>query len=325
MTKDDIDEVLAVFTPDGTYSAFGDTYPLVDFPRLVAAAPKGLFLVGPPALDLDGDTGSGTQPLCFVDQASHKMRIGYYTDTYRRTAQGLAARHQVHDLPAAEREPGQRSAARPHPSEPERPLMDLEAFRSGLDDWLDAHTEALTPGGDGGLDAEMAHLATVRRLTYDAGWARWGWPTRVGGLGARPSCAAYLGEALTGRGMVEPGIYSMTETLAPTMIDYACQRTWPRPWSPGCSGRGVLVPGVLRAGCGQQSRLPLVPSGADRGRLAGHRPEGLDEPRPVRTTLRPARAHGLPRVRPPWHHGPVRRHGRARHLRPADRDHARRP
>ena len=60
MTKDDIDEVIAVFTPDGTYSAFGDTYPLADFPRLVAAAPKGLFMVGPPAIELDGDTGTGT-------------------------------------------------------------------------------------------------------------------------------------------------------------------------------------------------------------------------------------------------------------------------
>jgi alkylation response protein AidB-like acyl-CoA dehydrogenase len=32
---------------------------------------------------------------------------------------------------------------------------------------------------------------------------------------------AYLGEALTTRDLVEPGIYSMTEVLAPTMIDYA--------------------------------------------------------------------------------------------------------
>ena len=55
MTADDIDAVMDVFTPDGTYSAFGDTYALGDFPALVAAAPKGLFLVGPPALHLDGD------------------------------------------------------------------------------------------------------------------------------------------------------------------------------------------------------------------------------------------------------------------------------
>ena len=59
MTKDDIDAVVEVFTPDGSYSAFGDTYGLDDFPGLVAAAPKGLFLVGPPVLELDGDTGIG--------------------------------------------------------------------------------------------------------------------------------------------------------------------------------------------------------------------------------------------------------------------------
>jgi hypothetical protein len=88
MTKDDIDAVMDVFTPDGSYSAFGDTYTLKDFPTLVAAAPKGLFLVGPPVLDLDGDTGTGEQPLCFVDQTNHDMRIGWYTDTYRRTPDG---------------------------------------------------------------------------------------------------------------------------------------------------------------------------------------------------------------------------------------------
>ena len=42
MTKNDVDAVVEVFTPDGTYSAFGDTYQLADFPTLVAAAPKGL-------------------------------------------------------------------------------------------------------------------------------------------------------------------------------------------------------------------------------------------------------------------------------------------
>src|SRR2546422_9659288 len=50
------------------YTAFGDTYTLRDFP----------------ALELDGDEGTGEQPLCFVDQTNHAMRIGYYTDSYRR-------------------------------------------------------------------------------------------------------------------------------------------------------------------------------------------------------------------------------------------------
>jgi hypothetical protein len=92
MTKDDVEAVMEVFTPDGTYSAFGDTYPLTDFPTLVAAAPKGLFMVGTPALELDGDTGTGEQPLCFVDQTNHAMRIGWYTDTYVRTERGWRLR-----------------------------------------------------------------------------------------------------------------------------------------------------------------------------------------------------------------------------------------
>jgi alkylation response protein AidB-like acyl-CoA dehydrogenase len=59
------------------------------------------------------------------------------------------------------------------------------------------------------------------RLGYDAGFTRMGWPERVGGLGGSTLLRAYLGEALTARRLVEPGIYSMPEVLAPTMIDYA--------------------------------------------------------------------------------------------------------
>jgi alkylation response protein AidB-like acyl-CoA dehydrogenase len=67
----------------------------------------------------------------------------------------------------------------------------------------------------------MAQLARVKRLAYDAGFMRCGWPERVGGLGGSALVRAYLGEALTTRDLVEPGLYSMTEVLAPTMIDYA--------------------------------------------------------------------------------------------------------
>ena len=117
MTRDDIDEVIDAFTPDGTYSAFGDTYPLADFPSLVAAAPKGLFLVGPCALALDGDTGTGQQPLCFVEQTTHEMRIGYYTDTYRRTADGW--RIETRSMTFLRRS-GARNSGRAH--DPARPL-----------------------------------------------------------------------------------------------------------------------------------------------------------------------------------------------------------
>ena len=92
ITKGDIEGVLSVFTPDGTYSAFGDTYPLDEFPALIEAAPKGLFLTGTALIELDGDSGAGTQPLSFVDHTNHAMRIGYYTDTYQRTDDGWRLR-----------------------------------------------------------------------------------------------------------------------------------------------------------------------------------------------------------------------------------------
>jgi len=116
MTRDDIDAVMEVFTPDGSYSAFGDTYTLADFPRLVEAAPKGLFLVGPPALELDGDEGTGQQPLCFVEQKTHDMRIGWYTDSYRRTDQGW--RLHTRSMTFI-RKSGTRDHGRPH--DPSRP------------------------------------------------------------------------------------------------------------------------------------------------------------------------------------------------------------
>ena len=111
ITQGDIEGLLAVFTGDGNYSAFGDTYPLEEFPALVAAAPKGLFLTGTPVIELSGDTGTGTQPLCFVDHATHELRIGYYNDTYLRTADGWRLRTRAMTFI---RRSGAHDSGRPH-------------------------------------------------------------------------------------------------------------------------------------------------------------------------------------------------------------------
>ncbi|MFI6253617.1 nuclear transport factor 2 family protein [Streptomyces sp. NPDC051016] len=111
ITRGDLDGLLAVFTPDGSYSAFGDTYPLAEFPALVAAAPKGLFLTGTPAVALSGDTATGTQPLCFVEHTTHEMRIGYYNDTYVRTADGWRLRTRAMTFI---RRSGAHDSGRPH-------------------------------------------------------------------------------------------------------------------------------------------------------------------------------------------------------------------
>jgi alkylation response protein AidB-like acyl-CoA dehydrogenase len=101
--------------------------------------------------------------------------------------------------------------------------MQLDTFRTRLDDWLDEHAGELAPAfaGAGTLDEKMAQIAKVRRLTYDADWARWGWPEAVGGLGGSTLLRAYLSEAVSARDLVEPGLYSMPEVLGPSVITFA--------------------------------------------------------------------------------------------------------
>ncbi|MFI0355032.1 nuclear transport factor 2 family protein [Actinomadura sp. 9N407] len=125
MTQGDIHYIIEhVCTADGTYSAFGETYGLEDWPSLVEAAPKGLFLTGTPVLELDGDTGSGEVPLLFVDQTDHQMRMGWYSDTYRRTENGWRLRTRTMTFL---RRNGEADSGRPH--DPRRPKP--AARRSG--------------------------------------------------------------------------------------------------------------------------------------------------------------------------------------------------
>jgi hypothetical protein len=118
MTRGDVEVVQGCFAPDGWYSAFGDVYELPDYPRLIEAAPKGVFITGTPELHLDTEAGTGTgmQTLLFVDQTNHAMRMGWYTDTYRRTERGwrIATRSMTFL-----RRNGTRDAGRPH--DPNRP------------------------------------------------------------------------------------------------------------------------------------------------------------------------------------------------------------
>jgi alkylation response protein AidB-like acyl-CoA dehydrogenase len=101
--------------------------------------------------------------------------------------------------------------------------VELDEFRTKLDDWLDGYADELAPDftGPPTLDDQMAQIAKVRRLTFDAGWARYGWPERVGGLGGSALLRAYLSETLTARDLVYSGVYSMPEVLGPSFVTFA--------------------------------------------------------------------------------------------------------
>jgi alkylation response protein AidB-like acyl-CoA dehydrogenase len=93
-------------------------------------------------------------------------------------------------------------------------------FRSRLVAWLDDN-DLTPPPGDHSLDAQHAQHSRVLSALYDAGWMRYGWPVEAGGLGGPAILRAVVGEEVIGRGLDEPGPYSMLEVLTPTMIDYA--------------------------------------------------------------------------------------------------------
>ncbi|MGG7104147.1 acyl-CoA dehydrogenase family protein [Rhodococcus sp. 24CO] len=97
--------------------------------------------------------------------------------------------------------------------------MNVPEFRSAVQTWLAEND--LSPGSDHSLDGQVEQLGRVRGALFDAGWMRYGWPEEVGGLGGPAVLRAVLGEEVATRDLAEPGIYSMIEVLAPTMISYA--------------------------------------------------------------------------------------------------------
>jgi alkylation response protein AidB-like acyl-CoA dehydrogenase len=96
-------------------------------------------------------------------------------------------------------------------------------FRAELHDWLDAHRAELAPpyAPPGTLDEQVAQMQRVKALLFDAGLMRYGWPERVGGLGGSPMLRTELGAALAARDLADPGLFSLIEVLAPTLIDFA--------------------------------------------------------------------------------------------------------
>lgn len=104
-----------------------------------------------------------------------------------------------------------------------RPVADLADFRAELGAWLDAHHEDLAPrySPPGMLDDHIAQMQRVKSILFNAGWMQCGWPERVGGRGGSPMLRTELGAAIAARDFTDPGLYSLIEVLAPTLIDFA--------------------------------------------------------------------------------------------------------
>src|SRR5215468_2737488 len=104
-----------------------------------------------------------------------------------------------------------------------RTAIALADYRAQLHAWLDEHHAELAPrySPPGTLDDHVAQMQRVKSILFNAGWMQYGWPERVGGRGGSPMLRTELGAALAARDLVDPGLFSLIEVLAPTLIDFA--------------------------------------------------------------------------------------------------------
>jgi len=104
-----------------------------------------------------------------------------------------------------------------------RTAVDLADYRAQLHAWLDTNHELLAPryAPPGTLDDHVAQMQRVKSILFEAGWMQFGWPERVGGRGGSPMLRTELGAALAARDLVDSGLFSLIEVLAPTLIDFA--------------------------------------------------------------------------------------------------------
>jgi len=90
--------------------------------------------------------------------------------------------------------------------------------------WREAHTAELAPfrhHPTAELEAVIAAEQPLRRLLYDGGWTRLGWPEWCGGLGGSPVQRAAVLEALAAAGYAIPDVQGTVEIIAPMLIRFA--------------------------------------------------------------------------------------------------------
>jgi uncharacterized protein (TIGR02246 family) len=87
LDHDDIDGWVALFTPDAVFEVYGRSFTGHEGLReMMAAAPGGLHLGGPPVIEMLGpDRARTMQNLLFVDRSDGSSRSAVYTDELQRS------------------------------------------------------------------------------------------------------------------------------------------------------------------------------------------------------------------------------------------------
>ena len=92
--------------------------------------------------------------------------------------------------------------------------------------WVRAHEPELAPFREhptGDLAEGIAATQPLRKLLFDAGWTRLGWPEECGGIGGSAVQRAAALDAFAAAGYAIPEVHGTVEIVAPMLIRFAPQ------------------------------------------------------------------------------------------------------
>ena len=92
---EDVDAWIALFLPGARYEVYGRTFDgHAGLRRMLAGAPGGLHLGGPPVIEMTApDRAQTTRNLLFVDPGTGESRSAVYVDALHRTPEGWRIAH----------------------------------------------------------------------------------------------------------------------------------------------------------------------------------------------------------------------------------------
>lgn len=115
------------------------------------------------------------------------------------------------------------------------PALFATRFRS----WLATNSEPLAPlrdRNDSDFDERVDQTTRLQAILYDTGWARYGWPADLGGLGGSGLLRAALVEVLSDCGYPPRNILEHLEIIAPSLARFGTPEFVAK-----------ILPGTLRA------------------------------------------------------------------------------
>jgi alkylation response protein AidB-like acyl-CoA dehydrogenase len=130
--------------------------------------------------------------------------------------------------------------------------LDLASFSAQLESWLETDPQQLVAARRAmpSFEQRVEVMSELMLALFEAGWARYGWPESLGGLGGTLRHRAVLWEALARHGLPGMGVFEHLEVLAPTLAALGPPEFVAEQLPAFLSGRELWAQGFSEPGAG---------------------------------------------------------------------------